>query len=264
MNPRLERALCEALEEELTRELALVIEPIMTKIKGCIPAILENCRQKLAGTASSSDDEAVFTPSATSSGSGSNKSGCGSSTKAARQWIDSTTSRCSRLAFEDPPIPQALASGAQAECLQPPVPCAGGINTIDPQDTFSTEYGTDFDSVPTGANHPRLLQNSSIQHSTDHAFDPTCLGALPNSFNPTAKGKATASTNTQTSMLETCGLGGYSPPQGSTSLSDFSTSDWPLAGNEWDHLGAVHGESSAKPQDIAPGEWDSFMNEFGM
>jgi hypothetical protein len=264
MSPRLERALCEALEEELTRELSLVIEPIMTKIKGCIPAILESCRQKLAGTASSSDDEAVFTPSATSSGTGSNKSGRGSSTKAARQWIDSTTSRCSRLAFEDPPIPQAPVGRGQDECLQPAVPCAGGINTIDPQDTFSTGYGTEFDSFPTGANHPRLLQNSSSQYSSDHAFDPTCLGALPDSSNPTAKGKATAPTNTQTTMLEPCGLGGYSPPQGSSSLSAFSTSDWPLAGNEWDHLGAAHGESSAKPQDIAPGEWDSFMNEFGI
>jgi hypothetical protein len=264
MSPRLERALCEALEEELTRELSLVIEPIMTKIKGCIPAILESCRQKLAGTASSSDDEAVFTPSATSSGTGSNKSGRGSSTKAARQWIDSTTSRCSRLAFEDPPIPQALVGGSQSEFLQPPVPCAGGINTIDPQDTFSTRYGTDFDSFPTGANHPNLVWDSSIQYSSDHAFDPTCLGALPNSSNPTAKGKATASTDTQTTMLGPYRLGGYSPPQGSSSLSDFSTSDWPLVGNEWDHVGAVHGESSAKTQDVAPGEWDSFMNEFGI
>jgi hypothetical protein len=264
MSPRLERALCEALEEELTRELALVIEPIMIKIKGCIPAILESCRQKLASTAPSSDDEAVFTPSATSSGSGSNKSGCGSSTKAAKQWIDSTTSRCSRLAFEDPPIPQAPMGRVQDECLQPAVPCAGDINTIDPQDTFSTGHGTDFDSFPTGANLPNLVRDSSIQHSTDHAFNPTCLGALPNSFNPTTKGKATGSTYTQTSMLEPCGLGGYSPPQGSSSLSDFSTSDWPLAGNEWGHFGAVHAGSGAKSQDIAPGEWDSFMNEFGM
>ncbi|KAH7074143.1 hypothetical protein FB567DRAFT_583720 [Paraphoma chrysanthemicola] len=47
MSPRLEQALSKALEEELSRELAPIIEPIMARIKGLIPAIINNCRLEL-------------------------------------------------------------------------------------------------------------------------------------------------------------------------------------------------------------------------
>jgi hypothetical protein len=264
MSPQLERALCEALEEELTRELALVIEPIMTKIKRCIPAILESCRQKLASTTSSSDDEAVFTPSATSSGTGSSKSGCGSSTKAAKQWVDSTTSRCSRLAFEAPPDTETLVDGSQKECLPPPVPCAGDSSTIDPKH-IASQHAVEHGTFPIDAPYPyHGSQASSIENSSNHAFDPLYAhiysGSLPSRSN-LAGSKPTASADQ--------GVIGAQFGFGACSL--LSDSDWPLAGNGWDHVDATHGGFNAKQQDLhpsqqllAPGEWDNLMNELGM
>ncbi|KAH7069847.1 hypothetical protein BKA63DRAFT_569450 [Paraphoma chrysanthemicola] len=68
MSPRLEQALSKALEEELSRELAPIIEPIMARIKGLIPAIINNCRLELMRTSPISSEEEVYTPSTESYG----------------------------------------------------------------------------------------------------------------------------------------------------------------------------------------------------
>jgi len=74
MDLRLEQALSEALVEELTHELAPYLEPIMSRIKERVPIIIENCRRKLARSATSPVVEIISTPSATATGSSAHKS----------------------------------------------------------------------------------------------------------------------------------------------------------------------------------------------
>ncbi|OAG07067.1 uncharacterized protein CC84DRAFT_1258265 [Paraphaeosphaeria sporulosa] len=57
LSPDLARALSEALEEELNKELALFMEPVISRIKERIPAIIERCRTTLATRAINTIEE---------------------------------------------------------------------------------------------------------------------------------------------------------------------------------------------------------------
>ena len=61
MSPRFERVLYEALEEEITKELAPALTPILRRIKDRIPAIIANCRLRLMRMPL--EIETVYTPS---------------------------------------------------------------------------------------------------------------------------------------------------------------------------------------------------------
>jgi hypothetical protein len=273
MSRQLELALCEALEEELTRELALVIEPIMTKIKGCIPAIIESCRQKLNSTTSGlySDNEAVFTPSATSSGIGSSKSGCGSSAKAARQWVDSTPSR-----HEAPPVIEALAIESQNEILKPPIPYAGVVNTTNLHYNLTTEHGFDYGMIAFDAHHPyQGSRDNSIKNPGDHVFNPVrrpgpdaCSETLLGGSNFTAGSKSAAFQDAQEPRLEPCEFGRCSPPQNHVSLSEFPNLAGSLADDKWDDVNTRQEDVSAEWPDngsfshlFTPEQWDHFMDD---
>jgi hypothetical protein len=266
MSPRLEHALCEALEEELTRELAHVVEPIMKRIKGCIPAIIENCRQKLNNTASSSEDEAVFTPSVASSRTGSSKSGRGSSTKAARHWVNSTTFRC-----ELPSVSESLPNELQDEILQSSIPCAEFVDTLNPQHSFTMEHGADHDLFISDAHNPCAgSRDTSIETSSDLTFDlenisglHTYSATLAGSSDSTAGSKLAAVQDAHEPILEPYGLGGCSPPQDHVCLSDLSDLAASIAGDRWDQMNTRQGDVGAKWQDsdlfphlFAPGDWD--------
>jgi hypothetical protein len=269
MNPRLELALCEALEEELTRELALVIEPIMIKIKGCIPAIIESCRQKLNSTASSSDDKALFIPSATSP----ETSGSRSSVKAAREWVDSTPSRCGA-----PPATEAHAIESQIEILQPPMCYTGVFNTMNLQYTSSTEHSSDPGTcmLASDAHHPcHGSRDTSIDNPSDQSLDLknipgpyTYSGTFPSGSIFTAGSKSAAIQGLQEPILNPYRFGEWSPPQDQVSLSDFPNSAGPLADGGWDQMHTRQENASAEwldvdlfPHLLTPGEWDSLIDD---
>jgi len=71
MSLRLEQALSKALEEELTRELAHLLGPIMDRIKALVPAIMKRCQLELLNSPSPSASEDTTTSSMQSSRSSS-------------------------------------------------------------------------------------------------------------------------------------------------------------------------------------------------
>ncbi|KAF2655125.1 hypothetical protein K491DRAFT_436831 [Lophiostoma macrostomum CBS 122681] len=99
LTPQIERALAEALEEELTRELALVLDPIMARIKKRIPAIIENCRTKVMEMALSSRGASACTPSSSSLGTSSSTSESEGG-RLKKQAASPAASGCSDSSFE--------------------------------------------------------------------------------------------------------------------------------------------------------------------
>ena len=277
MSPRLERALSEALEEELTRELAPIIEPIMTKIKGCIPAIIESCRQKLMSTSPSSGDETVFTPSATSSGIGSSDSEPGSSTKQARHRACPAASRCSGSSFEVVPTAKVLSNKAQGKRPQRPVASTSDVSINDRQEVSSpgssTGYSMFYPDVPLSAHnlHGNTIGNSfdnsfTIEHETElYAFP----GGFPSDSDPATESSSAVSVNTRGIVSEPYDFVDVLPQQNNPSLSGSQLPTWPLLGDGWDRGNITHGESGGEQQGgtipqklLPPQQWEVMMKDF--
>lgn len=290
MSPRLERALSEALEEELTRELAPIIEPIMTKIKGCIPAIIESCRQKLMSTSPSSDDEAVFTPSATSSGIGSSDSEPRSSTKQARHRANPAASRWSGSSFEVVPTAKVLSNKAQGKRPQRPVASTSDVSMDGRQEApspgSSTDYSMFYPDVPLSAHN---LHGSTIGNSFDNSFTiPSNVGhnstfegiehgpelyAFPGGFpsdsDPATESNSAVSANTRGIVSEPYDFVDVLPQQNNPSLSSSQLPTWPLLGDGWDRGNIMHEESGGEQQGgtipqklLPPQQWEVVMKDF--
>jgi hypothetical protein len=272
MSPQLERALCEALEEELTRELAAVIEPIMTRIKSCIPAIIENCRQRLRSESPSSDDEVVFTPPI-SSRTGSSNSDSEASTKQARQLTDSPVSPSSASSIVASSATRSLAGAHQEQHLHCPVSSTDHVNAIDPQHIFpTTAYGHGI-YLPKEHNIDSCIQHSYNMSPTSstskHPSEPYTNFAAPVGISQSTTGnKATAISDTERSAPLPCEFGEYQPQWDFLHILDFpeSESHWALANDGWNNRNMVCAETSEgqqgsddPQQQPLPREFDSFL-----
>ncbi|KAH3958647.1 hypothetical protein HBI56_208600 [Parastagonospora nodorum] len=254
MSPQLERALCEALEEELTRELAAVIEPIMTRIKSCIPAIIENCCQRLRSESPSSDDEVVFTPPI-SSRTGSSNSDSEAPTKQARQLTDSPVSPSSVSSIVASSATRSPAGAHQEQHLHCPVSSTDHVNTIDPQHIFpATAYGHGI-YLPKEHNIDSYIQHSynmsptsstSKQPSEPYANFAAPVGILQS----TAGNKATSISDTERSAPLPCEFGEYRTRWDFLHILDFpeSESHWALANDGWNNPNMVCAETSEGQQ----------------
>ena len=233
MSPQLERALCEALEEELTRELALVIEPIMTRIKGCIPAIIERCREKLRNSASSSDDEVVLTPQSSppASVASSRQGGCASASKQGSPSNSFLTYPGCESSSPNPPYAHSMGQAVQENAAEPETFCVSSLN--DAQFTFAEQSMADCDkraldhcgglyqcsqddldavgvnNIP-GLGHGIWDLASSATQSEDHC-------------NPPGIGKTASASSDQCTYLEPWRLGKGAAHPITSSLPDLQT-----------------------------------------
>ncbi|KAL5114753.1 hypothetical protein ACEQ8H_007370 [Pleosporales sp. CAS-2024a] len=273
MNPQLEHALYEAVEEELTRELALVMEPIMTKIKGCIPAIIERCREKLRGSTSLSEDESVFTPLSTppTSVASSGKNDCGSTTRRDSPQSRFPTYPCSKEAHEIPPTDQNVSDGTCGNAVQPSVSCASYTHAIEPLDIIAAEtdhdtgrldeYGTsnfdpenfntaEFGDVPGlghGWWHPMSFVNAAGHHPPSASISKTAPvssndGTIPE---PDQSGKNMSrqkSSSLPSHVHDECVAQDLSWPEGTASQADLFEKRFPSFDSSQD--------------------WESFMKDF--
>jgi hypothetical protein len=272
ISPQLERALYEALEEELTRELALVIEPIRARIKGCIPAIIDRCRAKLQSSTPSSDDEAVFTSLSTSSVTSNGKSGCVSTNRQDSPQRGFAKSPCSENPFGPPLNPDTLADGARASAVQPPASSANYFKTIDPQDIFAEGSGTDFSIQPAnqhGPSHfshkgglsimPELEKGLGSMNQMSYAYQPEThtLAALSDSAQMFSN---------ESMMLEPYQLTKSSTQQEFLSLPSHTQPNWPGEEASWDKGNATHAESAEQSfqQTENSQDWEYFMRDFDL
>jgi hypothetical protein len=277
MSLRLERALSEALEEELTRELAPIIEPIMSKIKGCIPAIIESCRQKLMSTSPSSDDEAVFTPSVTSSGIGSSDSEPGSSTKQARHRASPVASQCSRSSVEVIPIAEVLSNKVQGRRPQCPVASTSDVGMDGQQEVSSPGSINNYIIFhPDGPPSARNLHENTISNSFDDSFaiegEPELCplpGAFPSDSDPATESSSAVSTKTGGIVSGPYDFVEVLPQQNNMSLSGSPFPTWPLLEGGWDHGNITYGESGGEQQGdttpqqlLPPQQWEVMMKDF--
>ncbi|KAF2815387.1 uncharacterized protein BDZ99DRAFT_459271 [Mytilinidion resinicola] len=276
MSPRLERALSEALEEELTRELAPILEPIMNKIKGCIPAIIESCRQKLMTTCPSSDDEAVFTPSVRSSGIGSSDSEPGSLTKQARHRASPTASQFSGSSFEVVSIPEVLPNKAQGKRLQRPVASTSDMSKDSRQEVSSPGSSTDYSmfnpDVPFSTHD---LQGNTMDNSFDDFFaighEPelfTLPGSFPSDSDPVTECSLASFVNTRGSLSGPYDVVEALPQQNNPSLSGSQLPTWPLPEDGWDRGNTTQGQSGGEQQgstisqEMLPSQqWEAIMKD---
>ncbi|KAH4596532.1 hypothetical protein HBI24_231450 [Parastagonospora nodorum] len=254
MSPQLERALCEALEEELTRELAAVIEPIMTRIKSCIPAIITNCRQRLRSESPSSDDEVVFTPPI-SSRTGSSNSDSEAPTKQARQLSDSPMSPSSASSIVASSTTRSPAGAHQEQHLHCPVSSTDHVNTIDPQYIFPTTAYGDGISLPKEHNIDSYIQHSyNMSPTSSTSKQPSepyaNFAALVERSQSITGNKATAISDTERSPPLPCEFGEYLPQWDFLHILDFpeSESHWALANYGWNNPNMMCAETSEGQQ----------------
>lgn len=279
MSPQLERALCEALEEELTRELAAVVGPIMTKIKGCIPAILENCRQRLRNSSPSSDDEIIFTPSGTSSGMSSDKTGQGNSTGSRTPLTDSTTPTSGADGCENSPGNADRIHDELGSCVEPMDSCPNYKTTVDSMEFYAMNNGADHDlQVLNRHDSFQEFQPCEKQfgiretHHDSDVNESTFFLSHSETSNRVVRCSTKPVACTDESIFEPHSTGTSAPEQQTLALADDPKSKWQSDGMRWAHANignwqpdGKHTEADLTHDFLAPGDWwESLETDFDM
>jgi hypothetical protein len=270
MSPQLERALYEALEEELTRELALVIEPIMTKIKSCIPAIIEKCRDKLRSSTPSSDDGLVFTPSSTRSVASSAKGTCVRTTRHDNLQSGSSISPCPVILSRTSVNTDTLAGGGGDSMTQSPTPSPDCFNTIDSREIFVVESCTDLDIQAVNRHDPSNQSHKgepgTMLGSEQGSVNQAGYAAKPEIYNRTTIGNFAPVPSSQGVVLVPCYSERDSAQQDFRYLSGHQQPDWPREEAIWVQGAVRQMEVAENPlqQTDNSQDWESFMRDFDM
>jgi len=246
MTLQLERALSEALEEELTRELALIIEPVMIKIKGCIPAILESCRQKLISLSLSSNEEIVSASSSTPSGTGNGDSGSGGLIKRTRQQArhgsNYVVSQHLGNSFEAVPTADVPSKKGQKECPDRPTPSTSDVRVDEPQEIpppeSNTKWNTSYQNVsPSPYDFPGSTTSKPVNrsYSMAHGHNLDIFStSFPGDSDPLAGNHLADYESAYGTIFEPYDDAEVLSQQNYESLSEFLLPMWPLQGDEWE------------------------------
>lgn len=264
MSPQLERALYEALEEELTRELALVIEPIMTKIKGCIPAVIEKCRDKLRNSSPLSDDGLTFAPPSTRSVAGSGNGAHVRTTEHNGVGSDSGIFPFAGIISGTSVNTDTLAGCVGDIMKQPPAPSADCFDAIDARGIFVEGDCTNRNKQAVNQHDPRLRSHKGAtgamlgpeQGSMNQASFADKLGF----YNRNTTGDFAPVSSNEDVMLESFHLGRNSAEHDFSYFPSRQQSSWPREEANWQ--AEVAEDSFQQTEDSQ--DWESFMRDFDM
>jgi hypothetical protein len=270
MSPQLERALYEALEEELTRELALVIEPIMTKIKGCIPAIIERCRDKLRSSTPSSEDGLIFTPSSAHSVASSRKGAHVRTNRHDSLQSGSGISPCPVIISRTSVDTDTLTGGGGESMTQPPAPSADYFDTINPADIFAMGSYTDRNVQAVNQHDPSHQSHKGVQGtmlgSEQGSVNQAGFASKPEVYNRTTMDNSALVSSNEGVMLEPYNSERDSALHEFPHFPGHQQSNWPREEASW-LQGAVRqgevAENSFQQTDNSQ-DWESFMRDFDM
>ncbi|OAK97496.1 hypothetical protein IQ06DRAFT_350246 [Phaeosphaeriaceae sp. SRC1lsM3a] len=241
ISPQLEQALCEALVDILSVKLAHIMGPIMTEIKGCLPDIIESCRQKLKGSPSSNARDRRRTDSATSS-----------STK---DLVEKpSTPELDVHPEQEPTTPSAISVVDNVPTIHPQHLCLEdddidhGVQTINP--SILGYHSHDCYNVP-GSNV--VLEGS--QGSATSAP----VGVQPGTFQPTLDFTSIVAPFTQGSMFDPYSVEGGGLLQPLLSSADSLDPSFAAGDTEWDYTNPVQVQSGvANPEAMEQLNWETW------